>query len=233
MRCFPLFRSMLRPLLLVGCMTVSAAPWAADLQIQVLDRAGKPLPEAVVLLDTQQPGARPAPQLEQTITQQQMRFQPQVSVVSPGAKITFTNLDKWNHHVRGGLSGPGGVYLDPTQGFSFRLSAKREGQPLATATQQLSQPGPYLLGCHLHGSMRGHVYVSDTPWAAVSDDKGQVLLAGVPEGPARLRVWHVDQLVDGAPQAVQVSGGAGMVKLATAIEARARKPAAEERAPGY
>lgn len=222
-----------RPALLAGLMSVSAAAWAADLQIQVMDRNGKPLPEAVVLLDSQQPGPRPAPRLEQTITQQQMRFQPQVSVVSPGAKVTFTNMDKWNHHVRGGLSGPGGVYLDPTQGFSFKLSAKREGQPLATATQQLSQPGPYLLGCHLHGSMRGHVYVSDTPWAAVSDDKGQVLLAGVPEGPARVRIWHVDQLVDGAPQAVQVSGAGGMVKLGTAIEARARRPVSEERQPGY
>lgn len=225
--------SLFKPLLLAGVVALPTALWAADVQIQVLDRSGKPLPEAVVLLDTQQPGPRPAPQLEQTITQQQMRFQPQVSVVSSGAGVVFTNLDKWNHHVRGGLSGPGGVYLDPTQGFSFKLSARREGQPLATASQQLSQPGPYLLGCHLHGSMRGHVYVSDTPWAAVSDDKGQVLLAGVPEGPARLRVWHVDQLVDGAPQAVQVGAAGGPVKLTTAIEARARKPVAEERPPGY
>ncbi len=225
--------SLFKPLLLAGVVALPTALWAADVQIQVLDRSGKPLPEAVVLLDTQQPGPRPAPQLEQTITQQQMRFQPQVSVVSSGARVVFTNLDKWNHHVRGGLSGPGGVYLDPTQGFSFKLSARREGQPLATASQQLSQPGPYLLGCHLHGSMRGHVYVSDTPWAAVSDDKGQVLLAGVPEGPARLRVWHVDQLVDGAPQAVQVGAAGGPVKLTTAIEARARKPVAEERPPGY
>lgn len=223
----------IRPMLLAGLMSVPVVAWAADLQIQVLDRHGKPLPEAVVLLDSQQPGPRPAPRLEQTITQEQMRFQPQLSVVSPGAKVAFTNMDKWNHHVRGGLSGPGGVYLDPTQGFSFKLSARREGQALATATQQLSQPGPYLLGCHLHGSMRGHVYVSDTPWAAVSDDKGQVLLNGVPEGPARVRVWHVDQLVDGAPQAVQVSGAGGVVKLGTAIEARARKPASEERQPGY
>lgn len=224
--------TLLRPALLAGLLALPACLWAADLQVQVLDRHGRPLPEAVVLLDTQQPGPRPAPRLDHTITQQQMRFQPQVSVVSPGAKVAFANLDKWNHHVRGGLSGPGGVYLDPTQGFSLKLAAAREGQAPATAMQVLSQPGPYLLGCHLHGSMRGHVYVSDTPWAAVSDDKGQVLLAGVPDGPARVRVWHVDQLVDGAPQAVQVGTGA-LVKLSTSVEAKARKPAAEERPPGY
>ena len=223
----------IRPLLLAGLLAAPAVLWAADVQIQVLDRHGRPLTEAVVLLDTQQPGTRPAPRLEHTITQQQMRFQPQVSVVSPGAKIAFTNLDRWNHHVRGGLSGPGGVYLDPSQGFSLKLAAQRDGQPPATATQALSQPGPYLLGCHLHGSMRGHVYVSDTPWAGVSDVQGQVVLAAVPEGPARVRVWHVDQLVDGAPQALQVSATSGVVKLSTAIEARARKAAAEERPPGY
>ena len=114
-----------RPVLLAGLMSVSAAAWAADLQIQVLDRNGKPLPEAVVLLDSQQPGPRPAPHLEQTITQQQMRFQPQVSVVSPGARVAFTNLDKWNHHVRGGLSGPGGVYLDPVSYTHLTLPTKR------------------------------------------------------------------------------------------------------------
>lgn len=45
-----------------------------------------------------------------------------------------------------------------------------------------------------HGSMRGFVVVTDSPWAAKTDSTGVVSFRDVPEGAARLRVWHADQL---------------------------------------
>jgi hypothetical protein len=63
-----------------------------------------------------------------------------------------------------------------------------------------------LLGCHIHGSMRGHVYVSDSPWAALTGTDGVAQLEQVPEGAAQIKVWHADQLIDIAPQAYTVMG---------------------------
>ena len=68
----------------------------------------------------------------------------------------------------------------------------------------MEKAGPVQLGCHLHGSMRGFVYVAPTPWAARTAPDGAATLAQVPEGVMQLRVWHPDQLLDTAAVAVQV-----------------------------
>ena len=40
----------------------------------------------------------------------------------------------------------------------------------------LEQAGPMQLGCHLHGSMRGSLYVTDTPWAVKTNADGVATL---------------------------------------------------------
>lgn len=202
--------------LALACMVLQAA----DLSLQVLDRSGRPLPDAVVLLDSSQPGARPIAKADYLIAQEKMKFVPALSVVPVGAKVVFSNLDRWDHHVRGGQMGPGGVYLDPSQGFALRLAGRANGKGPSSASQTFVQPGPQLLGCHLHGSMRGHVYVSDSPWAAVSDAEGRLSFSGLPEGAARLRVWHPDQLLDGDPIAIQLASGSNQFSLPTPIAPR-------------
>ena len=44
--------------------------------------------------------------------------------------------------------------------------------------------------------MRGHVYVSSTPWVAVTDASGAATIADVPDGPVELLAWSPEQLVD-------------------------------------
>lgn len=201
---------------------------AADLTITVLDRSGKPLPDAVVLVDSTVQGPRPAPVAEATVAQEKLRFVPAVTVVGLGAKVTFNNLDSWDHHVILGLMGAGGVYVDPGLNTQMRLAGRVAGKAPATDSKTLSQPGAYLLGCHIHGSMRGHIYVADTPWAKLNGEDGKVLLTGLPEGPARVRIWHPDQLVDGAPTAVQVASVGSAVTISTQITpARKKKPAGD------
>lgn len=214
-------------------MTAAAVAQAADLTVTVLDRNGKPLADAVVLVDSTVQGGRPAPVLEATVAQEKLRFTPTVTVVGMGARINFSNLDTWDHHVILGLMGAGGVYVDPGQNTQFRLAGRVSGKPAASDSKVLSQPGAYLLGCHIHGSMRGHIYVADTPWAKLGGDDGKVVLQGLPEGPARVRVWHQDQLVDGAPTAVQVAAGGSAVSIATQISAARKKRAAPASDPNY
>jgi plastocyanin len=225
----------MRALLIPALLLAAAAAQAADLTVTVMDRNGKPLVDAVVLVDSSVQGARPAPVMEASIAQEKLRFVPVVTVVGLGAKVSFSNLDSWDHHIILGLMGAGGVYLDPGLNTQMRLAGRVAGKAPAVDSKTLSQPGAYLLGCHIHGSMRGHVYVADTPWARLGGEDGKAQLHGLPEGPARVRIWHADQLVDGAPTAVQVAAGANAVTVKTQIVAARKKreaPAADSSYPG-
>lgn len=216
------------PLFIAVLLGTAAAAHAADLTVNVLDRSGKPLPDVVVLVDSAVQGPRPPAVLEATVAQEKLRFQPAVTVVGLGARVNFSNLDSWDHHVILGLMGAGGVYVDPGQNTQFRLAGRAAGRPPATQTKVLAQPGAYLLGCHIHGSMRGHIYVADTPWARLGGDDGKVVLQGLPEGPARVRIWHPDQLVEGEVTAVQVVASGSAVSISTQITpARRKRPAGD------
>jgi plastocyanin len=196
----PLFRPLAAALLLAPF----TAALAGTVQVTVVGADGKPAANAVVqVLPAVATSSRPALPATTVITQQDIRFQPFVSVVPVGASVRFVNLDAFDHHVRSMPGGPLGS-IAPAKQFDLRVGAAKSGKE-QSADIVLDQAGVISLGCHLHGSMRGHLFVSSTPWAAVSDANGRVRLEGVPDGAAELRVWHPEQLVDQATQTLQVA----------------------------
>ncbi len=201
----------------------TAAATAGTLQVTVTGKDGQPLPDAVVLVEPAS-GARgkAPPPVQVNIGQHKMQFVPAVSVVPVGSRVRFTNLDGWDHHVRGLPAGVAGLTAAPGAGFELRLAGKTEGQPAASAEVVLQQPGPLQLGCHLHGSMRGFVYVADTPWVTRTDAQGVATLNDVPEGAARVRVWHPDQLVEGSSLPVQVQAVSAVTAPTQVVPRRRR-----------
>ena len=204
--------------LLAPCLAL-LTHWAAagTLQINVTDLDGKPAADVVVLLST---AARPAPVPASTpvvITQEYSRFGPFVTVVPLGSTVRFTNKDNYDHHVRSTPSGPLGSTA-PAVSFELRLAAAamggQTGSPATPAPRnaaatamgdiKLDQPGPIGLGCHLHSSMRGQIYVSPTPWFARTDATGVARIENAPEGAAELTLWHPDQLADQPLQRLQL-----------------------------
>ncbi len=176
---------------------------AASLQVTVLGKDGQPLPNTVVTLVSSS-GLQPTAKRATTwvIEQRHMKFVPALSVVPKGARIKFVNFDAWPHHVRGL---PGGQSSRPDgspAGFSLGLDGKEEGRAAATAEVTLDTAGPLHLGCHIHGSMRGFVYVSEAPWAAQTDAQGTVTFTDLPLGAAQVRLWHPQQITE--PPATEV-----------------------------
>lgn len=209
--------------LLLACLALClpASAWASTVQVTVLARDGKPLVDAVVTLEPagpRQPAPAPAPV---TIRQEGLAFVPALTVVPAGSKVTFTNLDRFEHHVRGTTGTPLQT-SERSEGFELRMGGRVEGQPVPSATVTLSEAGPIRLGCHLHGSMRGAIYVTDTPWAVRTDAEGRITLENVPDGPATVRVWHPDQLVDTPPRQITVSDVTA-VQFDTPIQPRRRR----------
>lgn len=198
--------------------------WAGPLQVSVLDKEGKPVPDAVVVL-VPAPGAAPksALPMQATVNQEKMRFQPAVSLVAVGAKVRFVNNDPWEHHVRASAAGAREFENAATGGFEMLLDGKAEGKSAKAGDAVFSKPGAVLLGCHLHGSMRGHVYVSDSPWAAVTGPDGTARFEGVPDGAAQVRVWHADQFVDLAPQSVALTAAPAQATMQLSVVPRRRR----------
>jgi plastocyanin len=191
-------------LLATALLVAPLATLAGVVQVTVIGADGKPAANAVVqVLPAAMPAKRPALPPTTVITQEDIRFQPFVSVVPQGASVRFVNVDAFDHHVRSMPGGPLGS-IAPAKQFDLRVGAAKSGKE-QSADIVLDQAGVIALGCHLHGSMRGHLFVSATPWAAVSDANGRVRLDGVPDGAAELRVWHPEQLVDQATQTLQVA----------------------------
>ncbi|WP_255593173.1 plastocyanin [Acidovorax sp. sic0104] len=225
-------------------LIAAAAVWtsanAGNVQIQVLDRDGKPVSDAVVVVyPGTTTGAQPSLlQASPTIEQEKMRFIPAVTVVPAGATVRFTNQDRWDHHVRGNPAGvapaaaPGTAAASSTN-FELRLAGKADGKPANSADVKLDAPGVVLLGCHLHGSMRGHVFVTDSAWTLKTDNDGIARFPAVPDGAAQVRVWHAEQLVDLPRKSLNVVPGPVLDTVQLSVVPRVRRaPPAAPGGPG-
>jgi plastocyanin len=147
---------------------------AADLTVVVRDDKGKPVADAVVILDV--PAATKPRPGSFTINQKDMQFVPFVLVVPRGSTIGFGNLDPFRHHVYSFSKG---------NKFELKLFGQGETRPVRFDT-----PGVVAIGCNIHDAMQAFVQVVDTPHAAKSGADGKVTLRDVPAGAFKLRVWH-------------------------------------------
>lgn len=208
-----------------GLLALGAAR-AGTLDVLVLDRDGKPAPDAVVVIVPAAKGvSKHPPPLAAVVNQEKMQFLPAVTVVSPGAKVRFTNNDPWDHHVR--MSAPGTGFAgnaSSTDGFALRLEGRSEGKPPSSAEVTLDKPGvtgASLLGCFIHGSMSGNIYVAESSWAVKTGADGVAILEDVPEGAATIKVWHPAQLTEKKPQPLNV--GAAAAKMTVQLDVVPRK----------
>jgi plastocyanin len=161
--------------LALACLAFSAWAAAASLQVSVVDQHGQPLPDAVVTLRGASDPGVPAP-ARAVMDQRQQEFMPHVLAVRAGTSISFPNSDNIRHQVYS-FSAP--------KRFELRLYEGTPGAPLL-----FDKPGVVVLGCNIHDWMLGYIYVSDDPWFAVSDAKGQLSLDGLPAGHYRMSLWH-------------------------------------------
>jgi plastocyanin len=219
-----------RTLLAAALALGAASAVAGTVQVTVTAADGKPAADTVVLVQPKGAwSAQPLPAPAQ-IAQKDVRFVPYVTVIPVGGTLRFfVNEDKFDHHVRSLPGGPLGT-IAPAREFEIRLPAARAGTKPHSSDLKVEVPGVIALGCHLHGSMRGHVFISSTPWFAVTDANGKATIAGVPDGEAELRLWHPDQLAEQSATAVQVAAAgpaSAQAKLNFAPRHRSPAPAPE------
>jgi plastocyanin len=164
-RIYPLFA------LLLG---VHGWAGAATLDVEMREHTGKLLADAVVTL--QGPIDQPAIQLDADMDQRGQQFAPHVLAVHSGTPIRFPNSDNIRHQV---------YSFSPAKRFELRLYKGTPSDPVL-----FDKPGVVVLGCNIHDSMLGYVYVTDDPRFGVTDAQGKLALDNLPAGDYRVTLWH-------------------------------------------
>ncbi|WP_367848000.1 methylamine utilization protein [Rhodoferax sp. WC2427] len=162
------------------CLTtllVAALPvLAATVQVEVQDGAGKPVPDAVVYLESKDAAAATKPLQGAEVAQAARQFDPQVRVVTVGTAVQFPNHDSVRHQV---------YSFSDTKRFELKLYAGTTASPVL-----FDKPGIAVLGCNIHDNMVAWVIVVPTPYFGRSGPDGKLSLDNLPSGTYRLRTWH-------------------------------------------
>ncbi len=183
---------------------VALPAMAASVQVKLQDSAGRPVPDAVVYLESREAKAASKAAKGAEIAQVDKSFVPKVSVVPVGTAVDFPNRDTVRHHV---------YSFSPTKTFELKLYAGKPASPVV-----FDRPGIAVLGCNIHDNMVAWVVVVDSPYYGHSAASGSVTLDNVPPGNYRLRTWHAAMPVEQPPmdQALVVPAGGASVTVGVA-----------------
>ncbi|WP_296679589.1 methylamine utilization protein [Novosphingobium sp.] len=136
---------------------------------------GRVLSGAVVSI-TVAGAPRPQPRGTYTMSQQNIAFAPHVLIVPVGATVSFPNRDRVRHHA---------YSFSPAKRFELKLYGRDE-----TKSVTFDRPGVAAIGCNIHDAMSAFVFVTTTPFVAITDGSGRVVIDGVPPGQVSLALWH-------------------------------------------
>ena len=159
---------------LVVTLWLSAGAKVYALEVHVQDAQGDGLSNAVVALHGREPVTAPA-ETYALVDQVGREFVPYVAAVQVGSWIRFPNSDDIRHHV---------YSFSPAKRFELKLYHGSTAEPVKFDTA-----GQVVLGCNIHDSMVGYVYVLDTPYYALTDSRGLVTI-DAPAGQYQLEIQH-------------------------------------------
>ena len=144
-------------------LVASLGAQAAD--IRLLDQNSKPVANAVVsfmVKESASPTAAQTAAKTEIMDQIDFLFHPTVLVVQKDQWVSFPNSYNVRHHVYS-FSSP--------KTFEIKMYKGSESKAI-----QFSNAGVVVLGCNIHDSMIGYIYVQDQELALKSDQNGRVSL---------------------------------------------------------
>lgn len=130
----------------------------------------------VVYIDGIKAG-RPVPHEPVTLTNLKCAFVPHVVVGFKGNDFIERNDDPIPHNIH--------TYWDMMTMYNIDLPG--EGMSI---TKPLKRTGLIEVQCDSHHWMHGYLFVSDNPYAAVTNDAGEFSLKDVPPGTYTVVAWH-------------------------------------------
>ncbi|MBI3097499.1 MAG: hypothetical protein HYY93_04525 [Planctomycetes bacterium] len=134
---------------------------------------------AVVFIDGVTEGAPFKPPEEKPKMEQKDRqFSPLALAVLVGTTVLFPNGDDEYHNV-----------FSRSKAKELELGRYGKGESKEVT---FDKPGLIRLRCEIHGNMHAVVVVLENPYFAVTDEKGNFSIKGVPPGKYRIHAFHED-----------------------------------------
>lgn len=169
------FRTISLTMVLVLLAVCSAH--AREIRVNIVDMAGQPLQGAVISLAVEGvslvPRGTDAPVIMDQVA---MRFSPRVLAINPGDHVSFLNSDNVRHHVYS--------FSEPKV-FETKLYADKPDQPV-----QFDEPGLVVLGCNIHDSMLGYLYISEPGHVSGTTDENGSLQLQINGDISGAYIWH-------------------------------------------
>lgn len=139
------------------------------------------------------------------LMQRNKSFQPHVLVVQVGSRVEFPNRDPFFHNV-----------FSLFEGKRFDLGLYEAG---STREVQFDKLGVSYIFCNIHAEMSAVVISVNTPYYAVSNSRGELVIPNVAPGRYALHVWYdgiQPEALNAMTREITVSEGSstlGLVRL--------------------
>jgi plastocyanin len=173
----------------IAALASAAAHADSEIVASVVDAAGKPVADAVVVAVPVDGAMKLPPRHDAVIDQVDKEFTPKVSAILVGTPVLFPNHDNVRHQV---------YSFSKAKRFELPLYAGVPAQPVV-----FDAPGVVVLGCNIHDWMIAYVYVSESPYFAKTGADGKATIAALAARAYVVRVWHAQ--MDGTEDATRKS----------------------------
>jgi plastocyanin len=181
-------KSALRLACVTACTVLAGSPTmsaAAALSVTLRGANGAPVAGAVVIAEPAAGAPRAHGPLKAVMDQRELRYVPDVLIVQTGTLVEFPNSDNVRHQV---------YSFSPAKTFQLALYSGHQH-----AAVLFDHQGLVTLGCNIHDSMLGYIYVTDSPWFGRTGADGTLQLHDLAAGDYTVRIWH-PLLTPGEPQ---------------------------------
>lgn len=161
----------------------SHAAISANIDLVIKDQHGMVLPNAVVEISQANAAFKsvnssvkklPVAVMDQVNKQ----FLPELLIVQQGQLVNFPNSDNIRHNV---------YSFSSAKPFQLKLYSGQPKEPIVFDTQ-----GVVVLGCNIHDSMVGYIYVAKSEQVYKTDKNGVVSLP-ITTQPLQISIWHALQ----------------------------------------
>lgn len=152
-----------------------ASPARADsITLKIVDQQQQAVSNAVIEVLSSPESVGQADSIN-VIDQINKMFVPEQLVIQQGQAVDFPNSDNIRHHV---------YSFSEAKTFELKLYADKPEKPI-----QFEKPGVVVVGCNIHDSMIGYIYIAQHQTVMTSSDQGHAKFNSTVQNP-RISVWH-------------------------------------------
>ena len=165
-------------LMTAACAPAQQAALKARVELTHNGHRIKDASQAVVWLTPLGTTVAPPPQPTEIpqLVQRNKSFVPSLVVIPVGGKVEFPNHDPFFHNV-----------FSLFDGKRFDLGLYESG---SSRVVQFDKPGISFIFCNIHAQMSAVVITLTTPYYAISDKRGDLVIPNVPPGRYEVQVFH-------------------------------------------